>query len=74
MTETQNTEKPEPPNRIETQNNCNCNTTYPNITQQILTQDDKINVEIIKRIMSKKKNTLPSYRNQDWKTVKVETE
>ena len=28
-----------------------------------------MNVNIIKRIMSEKKTTLPSLRNQDWKTV-----
>ena len=32
-----------------------------------------LNVEIIKRIMSEKKTTLPSLMNQDWKAVKVET-
>ena len=33
-----------------------------------------MNTEIIKRIMSEKKTILPSLRNQDWKTVKVESE
>ena len=33
-----------------------------------------MNIEILKRIMSEKKTTLPSLRNQDWETVKVETE
>ena len=28
----------------------------------------------MKRIMSKKKTILPSFRNQDWETVTVETE
>ena len=32
-----------------------------------------MNVEIMKRIMSEKKTTLPSLSNQDWKTVKSET-
>ena len=40
---------------------------------QILTQEEKINVEIMKRIMSEKKTTLLSLRNQDWKTVKSGT-
>ena len=35
---------------------------------------EKINVEIIKTIMSKKNTTLPSVRNQDWKTIKTEFE
>ena len=32
------------------------------------------NLEIIKGIMSEKKTTLPSHRNDDWKTVKAQTE
>ena len=39
-------------------------------TPQTLYQEEKINVEIMKRIMSEKKTTLPSLRNQDWRTVK----
>ena len=58
-----NTEKQETPN----QNNENRNTTHPNTRKQTLTQDDKINVELMKKIMT-------SFRNQDWKKVKVETE
>ena len=37
-------------------------------------QEEKMNLEIIKRILSKKRTTMPTLRNQDWKTVKVETE
>ena len=33
-----------------------------------------MNGEIMKRILSEKKTTLPSLRNQDWRTVKSETE
>ena len=33
-----------------------------------------MNIEILKRIMPEKKARLPSLRNQDWKTVKVEIE
>ena len=33
-----------------------------------------MNVEIIKKIKSEKNTTVPSLRNQDWKTVKAETE
>ena len=33
-----------------------------------------MNIEVIKRIMSEKKITLPSLRNQNWKTVNIETE
>ena len=31
-----------------------------------LTQEGKMNVEIIIRIMTEKKNTCPSLRNKDW--------
>ena len=43
-------------------------------TTQTLTQEEKMNAEIIKRIMSEKKTSLPSVRNQDWRTIKSETE
>ena len=33
-----------------------------------------MNVDIIRRIMSEKKTTFPSLGNQDWRTVKSETE
>ena len=35
--------------------------------------NNNMNVEILKRIISEKKTTLPSRRNQDWGTVKSET-
>ena len=31
------------------------------------------NVELIKKIMTEKKTTLPSLRKQEWKKVKVQT-
>ena len=40
----------------------------------MLTQEDKVNVEIVKKIMSEKKTTLPLLRNQDWTKAKVKTE
>ena len=52
--------------------NNNRNTTHPNTMEQTLTQEEKRNVEMLKKIMSKK-TALPFLRNQDWKTVKVET-
>ena len=58
------TEKQETPNRTETQNYSN-----GKIIEQKLTQEEKINVGIINRIMSEKKTTLQSHMNQDWKTV-----
>ena len=33
-----------------------------------------MNVDTIRRIMSENKTTLPSFRNQDWRTVKFKTE
>ena len=50
------------------------NTTHVNTTTQTLTQEEKVNVEIMKRIMSEKKTTVPSLRNQDWRLVKSGTE
>ena len=52
----------------------NKNITKPSITASMLTQEDRKNVELIKKIMREKKTTLPSLRNQDRKNVKVETE
>ena len=40
----------------------------------MLNQEDKISVELIKKIMTEKKTTLPSLKNEDRKKVKVETE
>ena len=40
----------------------------------MLTQEDKIKEELIKKIMTENKITLPLLRNQDRKKVKVETE
>ena len=70
-TEPVNTEKQE--QIIQTQPLCNSNQniTYPN-TEQTLTQEEKINVVTIKRMMSGWKTTLPSLRNQDWKKSKNE--
>ena len=53
--ETINTEKQEPLNETETQNPENQNTTDPSSTKQILTQEDKINVLLIKKIITEKK-------------------
>ena len=62
-----NTNKQEPPYQNETQNTKNRNTSHPRTTKQMLTQDDKINVESIKKIMTEKKTTLPSLMNYYWK-------
>ena len=69
---TQNIEKQEALNWIETQYTKNWNITDPSTTNQRLTQD-KINAESIKKIMTENKSTLPFCRNLDLKKVKVET-
>ena len=56
------------------QNKENQNTPHPNTTKQMLAQEDKINVELVKKIMTENKITLLSLRNQDYKKVKVENE
>ena len=70
---TLNTEKQVPPKQIETQNTENLNATNSRATKQMLTQEDKINVELIRKIIPEMKTTLPSLRNQDCEKVKVET-
>ena len=52
--------------RIETQNIENQNTKEPSITISILKQEGKKNLELIKKIMTEKKTTLLSFKNQNW--------
>ena len=40
------------------------NNTQPNNTEQTLTQEQKVNLENLKRIINGKKTTLPSLRNR----------
>ena len=68
---TLNTEKS---NRIETQNSEIRNSKNSSTTKQMRTLKDKINVGLIKKIMTKKRTWLPSFRNQGWKKVKIKTE
>ena len=56
----------------------NENTTLPNDTlpsnhEETLLQEQKTNLENVKRIRSSEKTTLPSLRNIEWKTLKIET-
>ena len=65
------------PNRNQSPILENGNTTPPNNAQpnnpkQPLTQEQKVNIENLKRIMGSEKTTLPSLRNKEWKTVKKE--
>ena len=68
--ETQNTEKQVPPNWIEKQNTDYQNAIEPSITKQMLTQEDKIDVELLKKIIIEKKTTLQFLRNRYWKKWK----
>ena len=45
---------------------------HPSNTKHKLTQEDQMNIELIKKIMTGKKTTSASFRSQDWKKVKVE--
>ena len=67
QTETLNTEKQESLNQNESQNNKPRNTTYVYAAKLTLTQEDKINVVFIEKIMTERKTTFPSLRNQDRK-------
>ena len=56
----------------------NENTTLPNDTlpsnqEETQSQEQKINLENVKRIMSSEKTILPSLRIIEWKTLKIET-
>ena len=73
VTETLDTEIPEASNQRQKVNNNKQDTTHPNAVEQIITPK-KMNVEIMKRLMSEKKTALPSLRNQHLKTVIAETE
>ena len=55
VTETLNTEIPETLNQRQMLINNNQDTTHPNTVEKTITQEEKINVEIMKRIMSEKK-------------------
>ena len=55
-------------NKKELQSSANENTTLPNDTlpsnqEEILSQDQKINLENVKRIVSREKTILPSYKH-----------
>ena len=63
----------------ELQTPANKNTTRPNDTlpsnqEETLSQEQKINLENIKGIISSEKTILPSLRNIEWKTLKIETD
>ena len=66
------------PNRNELPSSRNENATLPNNTQpsnpkETLSQEQKIDLENVKRMMNNGKTTLPSLRNIEWRTLKIET-
>ena len=65
-------------NEKEPQTSVNENATLPNNTlsnnqEETLSQEQKVNLEKLKRIMISEKTSLPSLRNIEWKTLKIET-
>ena len=65
-------------NKKEPQTSANENTTLlndtlPNNQEETISQEQKANLENIKRIMNCEKTILPSLRNIEWKTLKTET-
>ena len=61
-------------NEKEPQTSANENTTLPNDTlsnnqEETLSQEQKVNLENVKRIMNREKTILPSLRNIEWKTL-----
>ena len=74
ITDTLNAEKQEHFNRNEPQSNKNRNSTHWIQIEGTLTQEEEMDFENLKRIMSGEKTTLPSLINQDWRTVKEEIE
>ena len=58
-----------PPNRIKKQNTDNRNATNTSSTKLMLTQEDNINLELLKKIITEKKTILPFMRNQDAKKL-----
>ena len=65
ISDTPSTYKQEQYNRNESPISKNRNATTPKNTEQIPTQEQKINLENLKRIMNEQKTTLLSLRNID---------
>ena len=78
VTDTSSGVKQKQSNEKEPQTSTNENTTLPNDTllnnqEETLSQEQKVNLENVKRIMNSEKTILPSLRNIEWKTLKIET-
>ena len=70
---TSNINKQRQLNRNETPTSENEYSTQPNNPEQTFSQEVKLNLENLKRIMNSEKTTLPSLRNKQWKLFKMET-
>ena len=62
----------EPPTS-ENEKSTQLNTAQPNKPEQTLSQEEKLYLENLKRIMNSEKTTLPSLRNIEWRIVRAET-
>ena len=49
------------------------NTAQPNKPEQTLSEEQKLYLENLKRVMNREKITLPSLRNIEWRIVRAET-
>ena len=58
---------------LENGNTTQLNNAQSNNPEQTLTQEQKVNLEDLRRILNSKKTTLPSLRNIEWRTVKTDT-
>ena len=65
--------KQKQPNRNELATSENGNAAQPSYPTETLSQEQKISLENLKRIMNSEKTTLPSLRNIEWRTLKIET-
>ena len=77
ISDTPSINKEKQPNQNEPPTSENRNATQPNNAQpnnpeQTLTQEQKVNLENLKRIMNGEKTTLPPLRKLEWRTVKME--
>ena len=62
----------EPPTS-ENENSTQPNTAQPNKPEQTLSQEQKLYLENLKRVMNSEKITLPSLRNIEWRIVRAQT-
>ena len=78
MPDTSSGVKQKQSNEKEPQSSANKNTILPNDTlsnnqEETLSQEQNVTLQNVQRIMNSEKTILPSLRNIEWKTLKVET-